>query len=436
MKYELVLEGNLYYNKQLIKGCIGIEDGQIKAVKKILKGETHLDVGDKLVLPTAIDPHVHFRDPGFPDKEDFSTGSLSAVFGGVTTVLDMPNTRPAVITAGRLKDKFEAIKGRSHVDYGLFCGLGPRTVIEKAVPLASGFKIYLGETTGDMRTDDDDLLKRSLAEMAKHPLPVTIHCEDKACLPDLPRSQKAPKDPIDHDRLRPEALEGATVKKVSSLKEAKEAKVHIAHVSSIQSLEAKAKSFTCEVTPHHMFLAADRSLKAYGKMNPPLRNADTASNLRTALNNGTIDIVASDHAPHTREEKEAPFVNAPAGVPGVETMVPLLLKSLKGQGISLGRLVDAITFRSSQIFGLEGKGAIAKGMDADIMTVDLREEVKVKGDRLHSKVSWSPFEGQPVIFPKNVFVRGMQVIHDWEFVGDKGWGRPVKEGVPGRSHKG
>jgi dihydroorotase len=435
MKYDLVIEGNVFYKDGLTKCCIAVEDGVVKEVKKVLKGRTHLDVGDKLVLPGAIDPHVHLREPGFTEKEDFSTGTLSAVFGGVTTVLDMPNNRPPTTTVSALVDKFERVKGRANVDYGLFCGLSPKTKVGKAAPLSSGFKIYLGETTGDLHVRDPVLLKGALAEMAEHGSPVSIHCEDPLYMPKPPKVPGSIKGPVEYNKARPEEMEAATVRMVTSLEEARRAKVHIAHISSPSSLEAMTAGSTCEVTPHHIYLSATNGLKAKGKMNPPLREEPTTQSLRKAYYDGRIDIVASDHAPHTIEEKEVDFAEAPAGVPGVETMLPLLLYAVRSSELPIERVVDSTSRRTAQIFRIEAKGAISKGMDADIITIDLRKVVKIRGAKLHSKAGWTPFEGHDGIFPKNVFLRGQQVIQDWEFVGDQRWGLPLKVGVPGRNKK-
>lgn len=433
MRYELVIEGNVFVKEALIKCCIGIDEGTIRAVKKVLKGERHLDLGDKLVLPGIIDPHVHFRDPGFPQKEDFTTGSLSAALGGVTTVLDMPNTSPPVTNAGRLRDKFETIKGRSFVDYGLFLGLGARTDVTKAASMASGLKIFLGATTGDMMIADDKVLRKGLVRASECDLTVTVHCEDmgypsRAGIPDTPA-----KDPLDHNRHRPEAMESSAVKRLASHDGTHDARVHIAHVSSLGTLEVLPKGATTEVTPHHMLLSARPGLKAKGKMYPPLREEPTTTELRVAFHQGKIDIVASDHAPHTLEEKEQDFADAPAGVPGVETMAPLLLMSLRSQEIPVKRFVEATSHRVAEIYQTKGKGRIAPGMDADIVTVDMREVRKIRHQDLHSKAGWTPFEGHAAIFPKNVFLRGQQLVQDWEMVGDAGSGRPLRPGVPGRN---
>jgi len=428
MAHELVIEGNVFYKDKLQKCCLGIADGKIVEVKKVLTGETTIDVGDKLVLPGAIDPHVHFRHPGFPQKEDFTSGSLSAVFGGVTTVLDMPNTRPPVTTASAVAEKYLAVKGKSYIDYGLYCGFGPKTNVDRAALVCAAFKIYLGETTGEMGVDNDELLVKGMSEIMTTGLPVSVHCEDPLAINNWTPPKGEPKDTIDYNKFRPEEFESATVKRLSELKDV--TAVHIAHLSSMASLAAKPASFTCEVTPHHLFLNERMGLKSRGKMNPPLRPLSTASDLWNALLSGKIDIVASDHAPHTIEEKDLPFNEAPAGVPGVETMVPLLLMKVRKNELHIERLVDIMARKTSAIFKLPHKGSIEVGMDADIMTVDMREASTIRARNLHSKCGWTPYEGIPAVFPKRVFLRGQQVVQDWEFVGDKAWGLPISRAEP------
>ena len=427
MTYDLVIEGNVFYKDKLQKCCVGIFEGKITDVKKVLKGEINIDVGDKLVLPGAIDPHVHFRDPGFPQKEDFTSGSLSAVFGGVTTVFDMPNTKPPVTTASDVAEKYLAVRGKSHIDYGLYCGLGHKTRVDRAALVAAAFKIYLGETTGDMGVDNDELLKKGLSEIIASNIPVSIHCEDPKSLPGWTPPKGEPKDTLDYNRHKPEELETATIKKLARLNLKG---IHIAHISSPASVEAKPADFTCEVTPHHMFLNERMGLKTHGKMNPPLRSLSASFGLLTALLDGKIDIVASDHAPHTPEDKDLKFAEAPAGVPGVETMVPMLLMKVRKGELPLERFVKVVSQRASEIFKLPSKGSIEVGKDADIMTVDLREALIIKAKNLHSKCGWTPYESMPAVFPRRVFLRGQQVVQDWELVGDKGWGLPISRAEP------
>jgi dihydroorotase len=345
----------------------------------------------------------------------------------------MPNTKPSVTTASDVAEKYLAIKGKAHIDYGLFCGLGERTRVDRAALVATAFKVYLGETTGNLGVDNDDILVKGLNDIMASGLPVSVHCEDPKALKDWKPPTGEPKDTIDYNRSRPEEIEAATVKKLAGLKDVKG--LHIAHLSSRLSLEAKPADFTSEVTPHHMFLNERMGLKARGKMNPPLRSLATASDLWRALVDGRIDLVASDHAPHTIEEKDLRFVEAPAGVPGVETMLPLLLHKLRNNELHIERLVRIVSQRAAEVFKLPTKGRIEVGMDADIITVDLRAAGTIKARNLHSKCGWTPYEGMPAVFPRRVFLRGQQVVQDWEFVGDASWGQPLSRAKEGPKQK-
>ena len=340
----------------------------------------------------------------------------------------MPNTKPPVVTASDVAEKYLKVKGRSHIDYGLYCGLGERTNVERAALVATAFKVYLGETTGGMGIDNDELLAKAMAEMMATGLPVSVHCEDPKALKDWKPPKDDPKDTIDYNKSKPEELEAATIKKLAALKDIKG--LHIAHLSSRLSLEVRPASFTCEVTPHHMFLNERMGLKCRGKMNPPLRSIGSSSDLWRALIECRIDIVASDHAPHTVEEKDQRFIDAPAGVPGVETMLPMLLMKVRNNELSIERLVKVTSQRTAEIFKLPTKGRIDVGMDADIITIDMREAGSIRARNLHSKCGWTPFEGMPAVFPKRVFLRGQQVVQDWEFVGDKAWGLPISRAEP------
>jgi len=434
---ELVVEGNVFFEGRPRKLSLGIEDGIIVSVKKVIKGVRTADFGDRLVLPGAVDAHVHFRDPGMTHKEDFLSGTTAAACGGVTTVLDMPNTRPPVISLADLNDKLASVRGRAGVDFGLFLGLTGRGQAERAAPLAAGYKLYMGSTTGDLLVDDYFLLPGILAPLAGTGRPVAVHAEDETML----RARKAvPRDPLTYDEARPPESEESAVRRFLGALGGNRG--HVCHLSSRGALEllrpAKAgpsdgkagggapsvparegagpqTAPTCEVTPHHLLLDAKdhNGLGALGKMNPPLRKRDQREALWNAFLDGRIDCLASDHAPHLEEEKDQGFAEAPAGVPGTETMVPLMMTFVKDGRLPVERLVDAACARPSEIFGLPA-GRIAVGMPAHLAVYDLHELRVVRGKRLNSKCAWSPFEGREACFPKAVFLRGRRIVDDWE----------------------
>lgn len=440
---ELVVEGNVFFGGRLVKCCISIEAGRIIDVRKVLKGKGHMDVGDRLVLPGAIDAHVHMRDPGQTAKEDFTTGTLAAAHAGVTTVLDMPNNMPPVNTPNAVQEKASHLKGRAVVDFGLFMALDTKVGPDKvkaAVNDAIALKLFLGPTVGGIGRPDDLTLEKDMAAAAEAGLTISSHCEDPRIFP-KGTAEKA-RDLEDHDVSRPATAELASVKSLLEMgaRAGKDTRLHIAHVSSEMSLEHIVKwreghkGITCEVTPHHLFLDSSMDIGARGKTYPPIRSRANNDLLWRGLMEGDIDIVATDHAPHTMEEKSQPFPEAPAGVPGVETCLPMFLHILKRQRIDLPRLVEVFSAGPAHIFGLDHcKGAIAKGMDADLTIVDLKNVISIKAKGLHSRCGWTPYEGNEAVFPWIVMVRGEMVVQDGEVLSPAHTGRNIRQ--PGTNGK-
>jgi len=426
---ELVMEGNVFFEGRPQRLALGIEDGTIVEIKKVIKGVRTIDFGGRLVMPGALDVHVHFREPGLTHKEDFLTGTTAAACGGVTCVLDMPNTKPPTATAEDLRDKAALVAKKAAIDFGLFAGLTGRGRPERMAPLAVGYKLYMGSTTGDLLVDDYARLPEILHPLAAGEKPVAVHAEDEVLLRSI--GIKA-RDPLSYNDARPPECESGAVKKFIAALGANRG--HICHLSSRGALEQVAAAggrVSCEVTPHHLLLDAreDNALGTFGKMNPPLRRREERAALWSAFARGEIGVLASDHAPHLEEEKDAPFAEAPAGIPGTETMVPLLLTFVKSGRLEIARLVDAACERPASVFGI-GAGRIGKGMPAHLAVYDLHEVRQVRGKRLASKCSWTPFEGREAIFPKAVFLRGEPVVEDWEPVTTPGAGRFVTGRTP------
>lgn len=406
-----VVEGKLFYQGRLQRACVGIEDGRIVSVKKVLKGEEHFDFGDRLVLPGAVDPHVHFREPGHTNKEDFQTGSLSAIFGGVTCVLDMPNNVPPTIDADSLREKRERVMGRSWVDYGLFGGVAPSTRIS-SLQGCHAFKVFMGSSTQSTLVREEKDLSRIIDEVSVTGKVLSVHAEEDAMLVRMDERSLR-----DHEECRPRQAEMAAIGRL--LRYQGRAKINICHVSCMESLASlKGSSATFEVAPHHMLLDSSMDLGAWGKVNPPLRRKADREGLLAAFCRGEIPMLATDHAPHTPDEKERGFGEAPSGVPGVETGLGMLLLLVKKGMLSLDVLVKAACHTPAVTFGMN-KGEIAEGRDADLLVIDPRDVRTIRGRDLHSKCGWTPFEGREAIFPQTVFLRGNVVIEDGAIVGDR-----------------
>lgn len=412
-----VVEGKLFYQGRLQKACVGIEDGRIVSVRKVLDGDEHHDFGDRLVLPGAVDPHVHFRDPGSTHKEDFSSGSLSALHGGVTCVLDMPNTVPPVIDAPSLQEKREGVAGRSWVDYGLFGGISPRTDVA-SLASCHAYKVFMGSSTQSVLLSEERDLARALEAVGRTGKVVSVHAEEEGMLQRMDERSLR-----DHEACRPREAELRAVERLMQYRS--QARINVCHVSCPESLSLlKGSGMSFEVTPHHMLLDSSMDLGAWGKVNPPLRRRADREALFAAFCSGDIPMLATDHAPHAHEEKERGFGEAPSGIPGVETGYAMMLALVKRGFMPLEVLMRAACSVPARTFGLN-KGEIAEGRDADLVVVDPRQLTRISARGLHGKCGWTPYEGREALFPQAVFLRGRLALRDGATVTERS-GREVK----------
>ena len=380
-----------------------------------------VDADERLLLPGAIDAHVHFREPGHSQKETWRTGSASAAAGGVTTVVDQPNTSPPTVT-GHAFDEKSSLAADSHVDYGINGGVtpdwDPDSLFDR--PLFALGEVFLADSTGDMGIDAD-LFAEAVERAAEADIVVTVHAEDADLFDGTARERDAGGVGRDAE------AEAAAVERAVEVGAETDASVHIAHTSTPEGVDAAvAGGATCEVTPHHLFLSREDAteLGTYGRMNPPLRSEERREALWQRLVDGDVDVVATDHAPHTVEEKETSLWDAPSGVPGVETMLPLLLERARRGEITYERVRDVTATNPAEIFDLPAKGRVAEGYDADLVLVDPEDEREIRGDDLHSKCGWTPFEGMIGVFPSLTLVRG-EIVYDGEAV----LGEPSGENV-------
>lgn len=427
---EATIEGKTFIQGDFLKCCIGIKDGKISAIKKILKSDIHYNFGSKLILPAGIDIHVHFRDPGMTYKEDFSTGSLSAAFGGVSCVFDMPNTNPHTTSIQTLSDKIRSASKKSYVDFGIYAGITNDNLknVKELTKKCNGFKIYLGSTTNSLLLDEKKL-EESIKNISSSSKPVLIHAENDKC---LNKYKILENNIVDHLQSRPVECEEISIKSIlRTARDALNRKIHICHLSSCEGLELlrnKLQNITVGATPHHLLFSIDKKFESqtFYKVNPPIRTNFDRETLFAGLRNGLIDILESDHAPHSLEDKEVEFNSAPSGSPGVETTYPLFLHLAKKSAISFQRLVSLFCENPAKLLGIN-KGKIEIGRDADFIVVDLKKEGKIDSEKLHSKCGWSPFEGCPSIFPSHVFIRGEKIIEDYEIQVSQGFGKFVGE---------
>ena len=430
MNHELVLEGKTFFNQSFQQCCIGIDQGKITEIKKILKGDIHHHFSKEILLPAGIDVHVHFRDPGMTHKESFSSGSIAAAFGGISCVFDMPNTHPATITIKSISEKKRIASQKSIVDFGLYSGITEKILSKNddfstIASMSHGFKIFLGETTNSL-TLPSEYLEKAFRKIKSTGKPTFIHAEDHLC---LQKHKKREQNLYDHHTARPPECEIKAIENAISAAKQVETKIHICHVSSasaVHMLKDRPDYMSYGLTPHHSLLhnAMDSIPFSWLKVNPPLRPKIDQKSLFEIVKGGDVFLLESDHAPHALREKETDFFEAPCGIPGVETMYPLYLALAERQQISYPRIISLLCEKPSQLLSIS-KGFISKGYDADIVVVDRKNIEQINNETLHSKSECSPFEGFSALFPSLVFIRGNKVIEEKEQLVSNGYGSMV-----------
>ncbi len=409
MQVDLTLKNSKFpYLNELVEGDIEIKDGKIFAIKKVSSNpsEKKIDVKGKLVLPGVIDVHVHFREPGYSYKEDWETGSMAAAAGGVTTVLDMPNTNPPTLTNANLEEK-RTYARKSIINFGFHFGSskGKLNEIARAKNIVS-VKVYMANKNPDLIINQVEDLEKILRLTKERKLPVTVHAEDHSTIIKL-------EEKIEARGLEPLKFYGKVRSRECAIKAMEKilraycsvgGKIHVCHVSTkeetllLQNIKLSKPDITAEVTPHHLFLTEEEFLNkgSVGKVNPPLREEKDNIELFKAVLNGTISVVASDHAPHTLEEKEKEIEEASPGFPGVQTLLPLLLNQVNKGNISILRVCRITSENPAAIFNLKDKGKVKEGFDADLTVVDLKKSYVIRNEEMYSKCGWTPFHHKRV----------------------------------------
>ncbi|MCQ2056487.1 MAG: dihydroorotase family protein [archaeon] len=409
MVMEGVIEGRFFIDGELKDTAVKIENGKITAVGNAVCTGKKISIGDGIILPGFVDPHVHFREPGLTYKEDFKSGTISALFGGVTCVLDMPNTKPPSVDTCSLKHKKAAVRSKAYADYGLFVALTPDCDVERVASGAVGFKMFMGSTTESVVMNDDECIYRAMCEVTKTGKVVSVHAEDDSVI-----VKGCENDNLDHLRNRPLVAEYSAVERLARYVGMK---INICHVSNpIVFQYAKSLGFTTEVTPHHLLLCVEDHSDARCKVNPPLRSREIRDSIFKILTEGGITMFGTDHAPSTINEKSQCYADAPSGIPGVETYIPIFMDLTRRSLFSLPLLVKMGAEMPASVFDIK-KGKIAVGYDADFTVFDMRKSVLIDEKYLHSKAGYSPYEGMGAIFPSTVVLRGEIQVLDGEFCG-------------------
>lgn len=413
---------------------IGIRDGRIVALGAIASVKTldTLDAKGLHILPGVIDTQVHFREPGLTHKEDLETGSRAAVAGGVTAVFEMPNTAPLTTCAATLAAKVGAARHRMLCDFAFFVG-GTRDNIEQIPELerlegSAGIKVFMGSSTGNLLVDDPPSLEKIIAKISRR---ASFHAEDEDRLKSR-MNLRVPGDPSSHPVWRDEEAALMATKRLVGFAEKYRRRVHVLHISTAEEmdfLEHHKEWASVEVTPHHLTLAAPECyerLGTYVQMNPPIRDARHRDRIWKALADGVVDVLGSDHAPHTREEKDHAYPGSHSGMTGVQTLIPIMLDHVNAGRLSLQRFVDLTSHGPQRLFGIRGKGRLAVGWDADLTLVDLKRRETIRDSWIESRVGWTPYDGKEVTgWPVGTFVRGRRVMWQGELV-KSGFGEPVR----------
>ena len=423
----LIKNTRIYHNNSLQPAEIIIERGKVTKIGKDLRvssSDMIIDANGALTLPAGIDVHVHFREPGMAAKENWYTGSCAAAAGGITTVIDQPNTIPPTTDRRSFEQKLKLARGKSIIDFGINGGVtGNIDKLEelwKSGVTAFG-EIFMAESTGGLNINEETF-EEALVEIKRLGAIATIHAEDEKMRLELEELLKGYISSDYHSKVRPNACEEAAVQKALELISKMKVRAHFCHISTLEAIgmirkekylarrENKTPLFTCEVTPHHLFLSTRdwERLRSFGKMNPPLRGSHSIKALVNGINDGTIDMVASDHAPHLESEKDTDLKFAPSGVPGVETLMPLMLAAVRKNILPLAQMIMLTSWNPAKAFGLDlqAKGRLEVGFDADLIIVDPRALQPLKAEMLHSKAGWTPFEGMDVVFPQYTLSRG------------------------------
>jgi dihydroorotase len=423
--FDLVLKGGVVVNHDG-EGArdIGLTDGRIAEIGDLSAadaGET-IDCRGLHILPGVVDSQVHFREPGLEHKEDLETGSRAAVLGGVTAVFEMPNTKPLTTSEAALADKVARATGRMHCDFAFWVGGtrdNARDVGElERLPGAAGIKVFMGSSTGDLLVEDDEGVASILRNTRRR---AAFHSEDEFRLRER-ESLRVHGDPSSHPVWRDEIAALQCTERLVRIARDTRARIHVLHVSTAEEMEFLADHkdvATAEATPHHLTLTADdyARLGTLIQMNPPVRARRHRDGIWRGLAQGVVDVLGSDHAPHTLAEKAKPYPASPSGMTGVQTLVPIMLDHVSAGRLTLQRFVDLTSAGPNRIFGMATKGRIAAGYDADFTIVDLKRRETIINAQAGSRAGWTPYDGKEVTgWPVGTVVRGMRVMWDGEIV--------------------
>ncbi|MGZ5947832.1 MAG: dihydroorotase [Caulobacteraceae bacterium] len=433
--YDLIVRGGEVVN-HAGRGLadIGVRGGKVAVVGDLSQasaGEV-FDATGLTIMPGVIDTQVHFREPGLEWKEDLESGSRAAVLGGVTAVFEMPNTEPTTTDPDALADKLKRAKGRMHCDHAFYVGgthnNAPWLGELERLPGCCGIKVFMGASTGTLLVQDDEGIEAVLRHVNRR---AAFHSEDEYRLAER-RPMARTGDWTSHYEVRDAQSAIQSTERLVRIATALGKRIHVLHVTTKEEVAYLAQHkdvASVEFTPQHLTLEGPEAyerLKGYAQMNPPIRTAEHRAALWAGLANGVADVLGSDHAPHTSEEKARPYPASPSGMPGVQTLLPVMLTHVAEGRLTLEQLVDLTSHGANRLFGLADKGRIAEGYDADLTIVDLKARKTIRHDMMASRVGWTPFDGMEAKgWPVATIIRGTTVMRDGEVTAPH-LGQPVR----------
>ena len=424
-KFSLIIKnGSCYIDGKLTKTDIGLSGNKIQKIGKIeLNSSKVYDATNKVVLPGIIDTQVHFREPGSTDAEDLESGSRAAVLGGVTSLFEMPNTNPPTSNLVEFDKKLQAANNRMHSNYAFYFGATPDNTDQlarlKDVEGCCGVKLFAGSSTGNLLVDKEADIEKVISSSDRV---VSIHSEDEDII-NLRKKFIRKGDVHSHSEWRNVECAMSSTRRVVKIAERYNKKIHVLHVTTkdeVDFLAMHKKNVTFETTPQHLTLYAPDcydKLGTYAQMNPPLRTKEHYDRLWVAIKNNIVDVLGSDHAPHLKENKDKEYPNTPSGMPGVQTIFPIMLDHVNNGKLTLQQLINLMCENPCRIFGIKNKGYIKEGFDADLTIADMNKEVTIKNEMIASKCGWTPFNNHKVKgFPVGTIVNGYLVMSDGKVI--------------------
>ena len=423
MSTLLIRNASVVFPDRIVAGNVLCADGKIIDIdaSSQAKADEVLEGSGKFLLPGVIDDQVHFREPGLTHKEDLASASLACAAGGITSFLEMPNTKPSATTQTLVEQKYRIAAEKCVVNYGFYIGASTDNIAElKMATNIPGIKIFIGSSTGDLLVDSQEALERIFAETT---LPICAHCEDETTVRENAERIGIPKSVADHSRIRDQQAALVATKRATDLAIRHRHRFHVLHVSTAAELPILEKArpwVTAEACLHHLLFSIDdyERLGTLVQMNPSLKTKEDARELWLALHRDVLQVVATDHAPHTLEEKAKSYPSSPSGLPAVENSLALMLDQANQGNCSLLQIAHWMSDAPARVWGLVGKGRIENGYDADLVLVDMQERRVIRNEEQFTKSKWSPWHGVELQgWPTVTIVGGRVVFRDRHAIG-------------------